>query len=128
MLSKLSSRELFLVDGVGAIVTALLLSLLLARYESVFGMPVPVLYALAEVATGLAVYALLCYKLLRNIWRPYLKGIAAMNTLYCFATALLVIKHYASLTWLGMAYFIVEIGIILTLVKLELKMANAVFR
>lgn len=61
MPAKATINKLFLIDGIGALITALLLSQVLARYESVFGMPASLLYVLAGVAACFAVYSLTCY-------------------------------------------------------------------
>ena len=128
MLSELSFKKLFLIDGIGATTTTLLLILVLARFEPIFGMPRHVLNILAGIAGCFDLYSLLCYKLLQKKWIHYLRGIAVTNTVYCIVTAILVIKFYESLTWLGVAYFIGEIIIILGLVRLELKLATQASR
>ncbi len=119
MLKKPSIKLLFLIDGIGAIVTALLLSQVLARFESTFGMPKDILYILAAIAGCFAVYSLSCHFGLKRNRAPYLKAIAVANTLYCMTTLVLVIYCYPSLTWLGVAYFIGEIVIVMTLVRIE---------
>jgi cation transport ATPase len=117
------SRQFFLIDGLGAVLTALLLSHVLARMESVFGMPKDILYLLAAVAGVFAVYSLLCYAFVRDRWRSFLRGIAVANTLYCTITLGLVISRWTSLTGLGITYFLVEIAIVMSLVTMEFKKA-----
>jgi len=121
MLGNLSFKQLFLVDGLGAVVTALLLSQVLARWEPLFGMPKSVLFVLAGIAGCFAVYSLLCHFLVEKNWRPYLRGIAIANTLYCCLTLGLVVYRYEALTWLGIAYFLGEIMLVLFLVTVEVK-------
>lgn len=113
-------RLLFATDGTGAIVSALMLWLLPGSMPQLFGMPVHILYPLALVAAGFAVYSLTCSVL--NVKSPnLLLLIALLNTTYCVATALLCIKYHQSLTVLGHAYFTGEILIILSLVFVEVK-------
>ena len=119
MLSNLSFKQVILIDGIGALVTALLLSLVLAQFEAVFGMPKQTLSILAAIACCFAIYSWFGYFFVDLNWRPYLKGIALANILYCLTTLVLVIYLYQSLTWLGVAYFLGEMGIILTLVYVE---------
>ncbi len=102
MSSNDSIRRLFLIDGIGAIVTALLLSQVLARYESVFGMPAQLLYILAGIAACFALYSLTCFWRVQDGGAPFLKAIAIANTLYCVATLGIVSYHFDTLTWLGL--------------------------
>lgn len=124
MVQNLTPRQLFLIDGIGAIVTALLLSQVLARWQPLFGMPREILYVLAAIAGGFAVYSLLCHLRLTDRWKPYLRAIAIANTLYCLVTLGLVVYLRASLTWLGIAYFIGEIAVVMTLVSVEMRTAK----
>lgn len=122
--TRISAKLLFLIDGLGAITTALLLSQLLARFEPLFGMPRPVLFVLAGIAACFAVYSLLCYFLLTADFRPFLKGIAIANTSYCVATMGLMLFHFSALTWLGIAYFVGEIAVVLALAYVEYQKAT----
>lgn len=115
---------MFLIDGLGAILTSLLLSQVLARFEAVFGMPRDILWLLAGVAACFAVYSISCHLFLTKNGKPYLQGIAVANMIYCLTTLGLVLYLWASLTYLGLAYFIGEMIIILILVKLEFRVAN----
>lgn len=116
-------RLLFATDGIGALVSALLLWLLLGSMPQLFGMPVHIVQPLALPAAGFAVYSLTCSAL--NVKSPkLLLLIALLNTMYCVATALLCLNYYNVLTALGLAYFTGEILIILTLVYIEVKAAQ----
>ena len=116
---------MFLIDGLGAIVTAILLSQVLARFETVFGMPQDILWILAGVAACFAVYSISCHLFLEKNEQPYLRGIAVANLFYCLTTLVLVIYLRATLTYLGLAYFIGEMIIILILVRWEFSVAEA---
>ncbi len=118
----LTPKRLFLIDSLGAVLTALLLSQVLARFETVFGMPRNILYILAGVAVVFAIYSFLCHLLVKDNWRSYLILIAIANTLYCMVTLGLVVYYFGRLTYLGVAYFIGEIIIVLSLVRIELAM------
>ena len=124
MFRNLDFKKLFLIDGLGALVTAFLLSQVLARFESVFGMPREILWVLAGMAGCFAVYSFLCHLFIEENGKPYLKGIAVANTVYCITTLGLVIYLNESLTYLGLAYFIGEIIILLILVRLEFSVAG----
>ncbi len=112
-------KNIFLLDGMGAFTTAILLSQVLARFESLFGMPKEVLFVLSGIAFCFALYSITCHLLVKNNFEPYLKVIIAANLIYCLATFGLVLLHIQTLTGLGMAYFLGEITIILMLVWVE---------
>jgi hypothetical protein len=72
-----------------------------------------------HLALALAVYSNLCFLLLNENWRPFLKVISIANLLYCCLTAGLLIHYRSILTTTGLTYFIAEIGVIGGLVFIE---------
>lgn len=116
---KYSAKKLLLLDGVGALTTALLLSQVLARFEPLFGMPKNVVFILSGVAGCFALYSITCHLIIKNNFERYLKVIITANLIYCVATCGLVIFHIQTLTWFGIAYFSGEIIIISMLVLAE---------
>jgi len=123
MLNKLISnpKKLFLNDSFGALLTAFFLGVILASFESTFGMPRRVLYGLSFIACLYAIYSFLCYWFLTENWRPYLIIIAIANALYACLTIGLVFYFYQSLTALGLAYFFGEIMIMCGVIFIEFK-------
>ena len=115
-------KNLFLIDATRAAITALILSQVLARLDDLFGMPVNILYILAIIAACFALYSLIYSRIVNQNRRSYLQGIAIANAVYCIITLALVIYLYDTLTWLGIGYFIGEIGIIYLPVRFELKL------
>lgn len=122
IIDKLTSntKQLFLVDGLGAFLTAFFLVVILARYEGSFGMPGRILYFLSFVAGIYAVYSFICYFFILSKWRPYLKAVAIANIIYCCLTIGLVGYFYQSLTTLGVIYFFLEVIIMSGLILIEL--------
>ena len=118
------SKLLFLIDGTGALVSAFMLGIVLVRFESYIGMPVQTLHFLAILAVVFAAYSLTCFVLSPQKWRPFLKLIALINSAYCLLTLFLVLYHLDDLSVPGVAYFLIEILIILFLVSVERKHAN----
>lgn len=116
-------KKLFLVDGLGAVLTAFLLVVFLIRYVDVFGMPQKPLYVLSIIAVIYAVYSICCYFFIGKHWRSYLKLIAFANLLYCCATISFVIYFYPSVTIFGLIYFLAELVVIGCLVTIELMTA-----
>ena len=121
MIDKLTSnpKQLFLIDGLGAVLTIFFLVVILAGFEDRFGMPQNILYGLSLVVCVYAIYSFSCYFFLRGKWRPYLKAIAMANLLYCLITIGLVFYFYQSLTILGLLYFFLEVVVIGGLVVIE---------
>jgi FtsH-binding integral membrane protein len=120
-----SPRTLFLVDGVGALVTALVVGVVLPALGERIGMPRPVLRALALTAAVFAVYSLTCAATRPTRWPGYLRGIALANAGYCVVTAALLIRFNATLRVLDWLYFVGEIGVVCTLAAVELRVARA---
>ena len=117
-------KYLFLIDGIGGVLSAVLL-LLLGDY---FLMPANILYILAAIAVIYATYSLTCFWLTKSLiiknWQPYMKIIAVSNLLYCCLTLGLVAEYFSTLTYLGVAYFIGEISVICFLAFIEWKSTN----
>jgi hypothetical protein len=109
------------MDGLGGMISALLLGVILARFETTFGMPRKVLYLLSCLACVYAAYSFLNYWRMKENWKPYMQGIAIANSLYCCLTIGLVIYHHQELTILGVLYFLLEVLIIISLITMELK-------
>ncbi len=122
-MKKFQPKQLFLIDSVGALISAIMLGLVLTTFEEWFGMPSRALYLLALLAGLFFLYSYSRYRINSERWRPYLKVIAIINLLYCFLTLNLVVYFYSSLTVLGLVYFVGEIVIILALAVIELKTA-----
>lgn len=120
-LATLTVRQLFLIDALGAVLTAVMLGVLLPALEPHFGMPRRVLVPLSAVALGFAVYSATCHR--RAARARWMLVIATANALYCLGTLSLVLHFRASLTWLGVAYFLGEAVVILSLVVVEMRVA-----
>tara|TARA_R110002096_G_scaffold77896_12_gene183525 strand:- start:24312 stop:24746 length:435 start_codon:yes stop_codon:yes gene_type:complete len=123
-LAAMRPHQVFLVDGLGALVSTLLLGIMMVRFESIFGMPASVLYALAAIAAGFSLYSILCWVIEPANWRPWLRGIASANLLYCCLTVGLVITRQDDLSLLGTSYFAGEIAVVVVLALFELRVAS----
>ena len=116
-------RMLFLIDGLGAMLSALLLGIVLVKLEKLFGIPKTTLYLLAVIPCAFAVYDLCCY-CIKNIDMPRcLKGIAYMNILYCCLSIVLALYHFQKIKFFGWLYITLEIIIIIALAIYELKVS-----
>jgi hypothetical protein len=115
-------RKILLIDGLGALLSSLLL-LVVASFETVFGMPKQVFYLLIPLAIIFTINSLTCYYLKVSNWR-ILYVIATANLSYCLLTLVLVFYHWQGMTWLGIWYFFSELAIVLLISSLEIKLAN----
>ena len=123
ILDKITSnpKKLFLIDSLGAVLSAFFLGVILVRFEDSFGMPKTILYVLSSMACIYAIYSICCYFILANNWRPYLKVIAIANLIHCCLTIGLVFYFYQKLSVLGLIYFFLELVIVSGLIILERK-------
>lgn len=116
--------KLFLTDSLGALLSTIMLGIVLPRFESVFGMSQPILYLLASIAGIFFINSLLCYIRKPANWRPYMKAIALANLTYCCLTIGFIIYLFPVMTVLGIAYFALEIIVVILLSLTELKAAR----
>lgn len=125
LLNNIHPKKLFLLDSIGALLSALLLGIVLVRFESTFGMPRQALYPLAFIACIFSIYSFICFLSITENGRPYIRVIAIANLIYCCITMVLVCYFYQQLNILGLIYFLLELVVILLLVIIELKTASA---
>lgn len=123
---KLNPGRIFLVDSIGAFISALFLFAILASNEPYFGMPRMELIFLSLIAFTFCIYSLCCYLFVQSRRKTFLKVIMVANILYCCLTVGLVLYHFPNLTMLGMIYFLVECMLIIGLVGLEYRMLGFV--
>lgn len=114
-----SPRKLFLVDALGALLTALTLGIVFTNSQEYIGMPRAILISLSLIAVIFCIYSASCFLLLKSNWKPYLKAIAISNLLYCITTAILIFILFHQLTIIGLLYFIGEIIVVGVLVYFE---------
>ena len=117
-------KLLFLIDGFGALTSALLLGIVLVQFNEFFGIPIKTLYFLAALPCVFAVYDFVCYFAVKNDLNSALKRIAIANLGYCFLSLGFAIYHVHSITTLGWAYVLGEIGIVAALAMVELRSAE----
>ena len=115
-------RRMFLLDSVGALVSAVILGLVLPYWSVELGVPQAVLYVFASVAVVFAIYSMLCFVFAKGA--VFLRAIAIANILYCVLTAMYILFAYENVTWLGYVYFLSEIVVIASIANWELKVAN----
>lgn len=118
---ELNPQKLFLIDGVGAILSAFLVGVVLTKFERIFGIPPETLYFLAVIPLFFALYDLYGYQSKNQKIGLLLKGIATLNLIYCLISIGLIIHHFDTITVLGWIYILIEIIIVLILAIIEFK-------
>jgi len=117
-------RRAFAIDGVGALVSAVALGLVLPSFAVELGTTRPALYVLAALPVVFALYDLACVLLRAPRWRAALRVIAAANAAYAPISIAVLIGDGVGLSALGYAYFAGEITIVLALALLQLRTAS----
>ncbi|OOG77662.1 hypothetical protein [Algoriphagus sp. A40] len=119
-------RKLFLIDCLGALLTAILLFVVLRAYHEFFGVAVETLSLLAGIAAVFCIYSASCFLFLKANWVPFIKAISFANLLYCMVTLGLVFLPGSKITLAGKIYFLTEILVVCGLVYVELAVAKAI--
>src|SRR5688572_422995 len=123
-LAAKNPKTLFMVDCVGALLSASLLTLVVAEHQQIFGIPRNTVYLLAMFPCLFAVYDLNCIASNRLNVVPFLKAIAIMNVCYCIFSLIVSLNRYSELTILGWIFILAEITIVSILAKFEFDVAK----
>jgi len=119
-------KTVFLIDALGATLTAIFLIAGLKTFNEYFGMPQDTLTMLSILASVLAIYSFFCFVFLDNNTQKFLRPIIVGNLTYCILTLGFVIYYYNNLTILGLTDFVGEILIICEIVYIDLKALKAI--
>ena len=118
-MAPMTPKNMLLVDGLGACLSAVCLGGVLPALQAHVGMPKGVLFLLAAIAALFALNSLLAHRFAGRHAATWLRGVLAANLLYCVLTGSLLAIHRSELTPLGVAYFVAEILIVLGLAGAE---------
>lgn len=111
-------RNVFLVDGLGAVASTLGPLLVVPALEPWIGLPLSVTWVLAVPAVLYAVYSLTAWS--RGAApHPWLLPIMLGNLGFCGFLAVVLYQHASLLTSLGWAWFAGEVAIVLGVVLFE---------
>ncbi len=117
-------KNLFLIDSIGAFLSATFLFAILSFFEKKFGLPKKTLYLLFGIAGIFSIYSMCCFVFIGKQWRAFLRTISIANLLYCLLTIIFLVITHNSVTLLGLLYFILETIIISSLAYIELRTAQ----
>lgn len=117
-------RALFLIDSIGALITALVLFTVLRNLHAYFGLPQSVITILFSIASCFCFYSATCLIFLKKKWMLFLRIISFANILYCFLTIVFLFIYHRGVTILGFTYFLTETAVIFTLAYVELSVSR----
>lgn len=121
-------KLLFLIDSLGAIITAFSLFVIIRLFDEYFRMPKTVLIYLSVIAIFFSIYSAACFLFLKRRFAHFIRLIGIANLLYCGFTIGLIIKYNTLLTIIEITYFSIEIIIICALSYIELNVAKEIKR
>lgn len=112
-------RSVFLMDSIGAMLTAFSHGIVMVHFQKWFGMPQTILKILGLVAVGFAIYSLLCFLFLKKTFKPFLVFIMLANFTFCLISLYFVWQHWNELEWLSFIYFPMELIIVGVVIYIE---------
>lgn len=126
MLNKVynNPKVLFLIDGFGAMLSAISLAIVLPKFEDLLGIPVQLLYFLSTFPILFLTYDFYNFFNQNVNISKALKGIALLNLLYSVLSIGLAIYHLEVFKKLGWTYIILEVFILFFLSYLQLHTAK----
>ncbi len=119
----LNPRTLLLFDAVGAAMTSIATFYLLAGERIKTGMPIGLLNGMAILAACFVCFDLLSLRL-RIAPAIALRIIAIANLVYCTLVMVSLYQHQSSVTIVGVAYFCIEVPLVVALSVLEWTVAS----
>jgi len=123
---NLDKRNIFLFDGIGALVSASFTGVVLPLFSQWIGLPLWSLYCLAMFPLAYGIYSLSCYWFVKTIRPSLLKATVIANLSYCILSGALIL-FFPGITGWGRLLLMVEILIILGVVAIELKVYRKAF-
>lgn len=118
-------KKIFLIDGAGALLTALTLIFAPVLLPGIFGLPQANTLLLGSIAVCFAVYSLYNYiRFNPTRWKLLLRIIALANLAYCLLSLVMILYFYKQVTVIGWIYFTGEIAIIISLFLWEMNILN----
>jgi hypothetical protein len=125
-LFTINPKKLFIVDALGAFVTACSLLIFIQQFNQYVGLPKTALTFLSSIAISYCACSTACCLFLKNRWTIFLIVIGIANLLYCIVTLGILIKYYQVTTIIGALYFWGEVVIICTLSYVEITVARRI--
>jgi len=117
-------KFLFILDSLGALLSAFMLGVVLVHFKSFFGIPITTLYILATLPLLFVAFDVYSYFSADSQLGINLRRIAIINLSYCLLSLSLAFYHIELITVYGWIYIVIEIIIVLFIANLEFKTGN----
>ncbi|MEO1054944.1 MAG: hypothetical protein AAFX87_30195 [Bacteroidota bacterium] len=117
-------RQIFLIDAIGALVSAFLLGVILVQFEHLFGIPIKTLYLLALIPCIFALLDIYFFFKKPILFKTPLYVIGYLNLGYCCLSIGLAIHHNEVVSYLGWAYIVGEVILVAALALFEIKVGK----
>lgn len=116
---KRNPNQVFLIDGTGALITAISLLFLLPNLPELFQMPPHILRILGQAAVVLALYSWSHFFLKHSRTKLRIRIIALCNLIYCLVSIIFLYSYRQEISILDTLYFLFEIAIVMLLAAIE---------
>lgn len=115
---KLDNKNIFLIDGAGATLSALSTGLLLPLLYPWTGVPVHVSLPLAILGLLFAACSVTCFWLVRQPGPALLIAVMAANLIYCLVSVAIIVSLDGITDW-GRAFLFAEALVVAAVIGLE---------
>ena len=119
-------KILFILDGIGALLSAFMLAIILPKLEPIIGIPSEALQVLATFAVLIVIYDVVNVMDKNTKLKPRLRAVAHFNIVYILLSIAVVIYYNETVSFWGWAYFIGELTIIAVLAIVEKKTSDKI--
>ena len=116
----LNQRSVFLLDGIGAVLSLLVTGVLLPNFSEALGLSREVLSSLAYLPFLYAIFSFTCFFAIKTIQPWMLRSIIALNAFYCLISIYFILFFKAT-TILGQVFLAFEVLIILVVISIEVQ-------
>ena len=117
---NINEHTIFVWDGIGAVLSALTLGLVLPTFQAWIGMPVRILHQLAYFACVYALYDFCCVRWSNKKNPKWLCIVVIANISHTLLTIFYLLSYINQITFIGMMYFMIEILIVWWIVYYEI--------
>jgi hypothetical protein len=119
-----NKKNIFLIDGIGALFSFISIWVLLIGFPKFFGVPIYIAKNLSILPLLFSLFSLTCYTIKPSKWFFFLRLVSMANVAYCLLTLIIVVIYYNEMTVYGVLYFIIEKLIVLPLAWIEWHLAK----
>ena len=121
-------KKLFLLDAIGAFLTATFIGVIMRNNLGTFGLPTQEAVVMTFIAYSFFCFSGICYLFVKNKQYKYIFIIATANSLYVLLSFFIFFNHFKDLTPFGIMYLLSEMATIILLVTLEFSIAKKLLK